>query len=120
MRTYAKDMRGRYSRLKFFAVQFPLLYEYSIPGSNLTFKIGPIFNLNAYSSLKTAFTDSSGNENESFSKVSTQQFFTIDGFANLSFSRLVGMFVRYSPMKVMKKEAGVNFHALTVGITIGI
>ncbi|MDE6683152.1 MAG: hypothetical protein K2J87_06985 [Muribaculaceae bacterium] len=112
--------RGKGSRIKFFSIQFPLLYEYAIPKSSVTIKAGPIFNLNTYASVKTDFFNENGNQTSYSSHLSSQRLFTVDLFANISFCRLVGIYFRYSPLRVLNTDEGINFHPLTLGVTLGI
>ncbi len=117
---YPGNSEGRFSRLKVFSLQLPLLYEWDVPKSSLTFKAGPIMNFNTYASLKSVWDDEDGNRHESFTKEIEPRRFTVDFFASLSFCKAIGLYVRYSPMKVMDAPTGLNFRPLTVGVTLGI
>ena len=117
---YPEGSRGRFSRLKVFSLQLPLLYEYSIPKSSLSLKAGPIFNFNTYASLKSAWDDENGNRHELFTKEIDPRRFTVDFFACISFCRALGIYARYSPMKVMDAPTTLNFQPLTIGLTLGI
>lgn len=108
------------SRLKVFSLQLPLLFRAQIPNSCLRLKLGPIFNFNTHASILTRYTDINGNDNEIFSKNLGQRTFTVDFFGSLSINSIVGVFVRYSPMKVMNSPDGLNFRPLTIGIALGI
>lgn len=119
-KNYANDVNGKNSQLKLFAVQFPFLYELSIPKTSLFLKLGPIFNFNTYSSVKTSFTDSEGNGASYFTTSSIQRLLTVDIFANVSLSQMIGVYIRYSPMKILKTSDGINFHPFTLGFSIGI
>lgn len=108
------------SRLKVFSLQLPLLFRAKIPNSCLRLKLGPIFNFNTHASILTNFIDSNGNDNKLFTENLSQRRFTVDFFGSMSINSVVGLFVRYSPMKVMNVGDGVNFRPLTVGLAIGI
>ena len=110
----------RFSRLKIFSLQLPLLYRLRIPKTSLNLKVGPIFNFNTYGSLKTSYYDSNGNKWEDFTKDINQRIFTVDFFGSLSLCNAVGIYVRYSPMKVMNASDGLNFRPLTIGVGFGI
>lgn len=114
------DAKVRYSRLKIFSLQLPLLYRLKIPKTSLYFKAGPIFNFNTYGSLKTVYDDTTGNKCEYFTKEIKPRRFTVDFFGSLSLCQAVGVYVRYSPMKVMDAAGSLNFRPLTIGIGIGI
>ncbi|MCM1141669.1 MAG: hypothetical protein NC453_24120, partial [Muribaculum sp.] len=98
----------------------PLLWTWRIPKSSLEFKCGPIFNFNTYASLKTAYEDEDGNKMEDFTKAISPRRFTLDFFGSISYSHAVGLYVRYSPMKVMDAPNTLNFQPLSVGVTFGI
>ncbi len=118
--TLPEGSKLKNSRLKVFSLQLPLLLRVKIPNSSLRLKVGPIFNFNTHASLKTNYIDMSGGSNELFTEDLNQRRFTLDFFGNLSVSSWVGIFVRYSPMKVMDAADGLNFRPLTIGLTIGI
>lgn len=117
---YPEEGKGKYSRLKVFSLQIPLLYSYSIPNSSFSLKAGPIFNFNTYASLKSVWDDVDGNRKEYFTKEIDPRRFTVDFFASVSFCRTIGIYVRYSPMKVMDASPTLNFKPLTVGVGFGI
>ena len=119
-KNYTPGTQGKNSQLKIFAIQLPLLYEYSVPNTSLYFKIGPILNFNSYSSIKTSFIDQNGNNSSYFSNRSIQKTITADLFANVSIGRMIGIFCRYSPMKILNSTDGINFHPFTLGVSVGI
>lgn len=117
---YPSGSRPKNSRLKVFSLQFPLLYRLSIPKTSLKVNIGPIFNFNTYASVKTIFINSEGTKISNFSKDIDQRLFTVDFFGSVSVSNTVGVYVRYSPMKVIDAAHSLNMRPLTIGIGIGI
>lgn len=108
------------SRLKVFSLQLPLLFRAKIPNSCLRLKLGPMFNFNTHASILTRYTDSYGNDNELFTKDLNQRKFTVDFFGSVSINSIVGLYVRYSPIKVMSGTDGINFRPLTIGFAICI
>ena len=106
----------RYSRLKVFSLQMPLLYEWRIPKSQLKLKLGPILNFNTYSSLKGVYDDSFGNRCEFFTKEFKRNPTTLDFFGSMSYRNALGIYVRYSPMKVLKESSPINFTPITIGV----
>lgn len=108
------------SRLKVFSLQLPVLFRASIPRSRVKIKLGPVLNFNTYASLLTNYDDAGGNRVELFTKAIEPRRFTIDFFGSISLSNVVGVYVRYSPMKVMDATDGFNFRPLTIGVCIGI
>ncbi len=106
----------RYSRLKVFSLQVPLLYEWRIPKSQLKVKLGPILNFNTYSSIKGVYDDSFGNRCEYFTKNFKRNPMTLDFFGSISYRNTLGIYVRYSPMKVLKVSSPINFTPFTIGV----
>ena len=106
----------RYSRLKVFSLQMPLLYEWRVPKSRLKLKLGPILNFNTYSSIKGVYDDSFGNRCEFFTKEFKRNPTTLDFFGAISYHNALGIYVRYSPMKVLKDPSPINFTPFTIGI----
>ena len=117
---YPEGTKARYSRLKVFSLQFPLLYRWRVPKSSLAIQLGPVLNFNTYASLLTVYDDIDGNRAKDFTKALSPRRVTLDFFGSLSFCNAVGLYVRYSPMKVMNAPQSLNFHPLTVGFTLGI
>lgn len=105
----------RYSRLKVFSLQLPLLYEWRVPKSQLKFKLGPILNFNTYSSIKGIYDDADGKRYKYFTKDFDRNPTTLDFFGAVSYSHTIGIYVRYSPMKVLKDSSPINFTPLTIG-----
>lgn len=110
------DINMRFSRLKVFCLQVPLLYRWSIPKSLLSMKLGGIACFNTHASLLNGFTDPNGNECECNISDINRRNFTADLFWSLTYDKAIGIYVRYSPMKVLKDPSPVNFNPLTVGI----
>lgn len=110
----------RHSRLKVFSLQVPLLYEWRVPKSQLRFKLGPILNFNTRSSLKSVGMDADGNYCEYFTKDFSRNPTTLDFFGAISYSYIIGIYVRYSPMKVLKDPSPINFTPLTIGFGFNI
>lgn len=108
------------TQLKVFSLQLPLMYTWRIPKSHLKWRMGPILNFNTYSSIKGIYDDRDGNRCEYFTKDFDRRPFTVDFFASLSYSTTLGVYVRYSPMKVLKDTSPINFTPLSIGLTIGL
>ena len=107
----------RFSRLKVFSLQLPLMYIWAIPKSLLKWRMGPILNFNTYSSIKGVYDDPAGNRCEYFTKNFDRRPVTLDFFTSLSYDNALGVYVRYSPMKVLKDPSPINFTPFTVGVT---
>ncbi|MDE6379228.1 MAG: hypothetical protein K2L11_02050 [Muribaculaceae bacterium] len=105
------------SQLKVFSLQLPLMYVWSIPKTYLKWRMGPILNFNTYSSIKGIYDDHEGNRCEYFTKDFDRRPFTVDFFTSLSYHNAIGVYVRYSPMKVLKNSSPINFTPLSLGLT---
>ncbi len=113
------EKKIRMSRLKTFAVQFPLLINSRIGNSSTNVKFGPILNVNSYSSVKTKYYDEEGKKRTEFMKGLDMKKATFDLFGAITYNDWIGVYVRYSPIKVMN-GGDLNFSPLTLGFTIGI
>lgn len=113
---YPDGATPKNSRLKVFSLQLPLLFRCHIPNSCLELAVGPILNFNTYASVKSLYWDKDYKEIKDFTKDIIPQRTTVDFFLNLQYS-LLGIYARYSPMKVMDYSS-LNFNPLTVGISL--
>lgn len=111
-----EDANVKVSQLKVFSLQLPFLYKWNPPKSNVCFKVGPILNFNTYSSIKGIYMDGAGNKCEYFTKDFKRNPVTVDFFGGISYHSIVGVYFRYSPMKVLKATSPINFQPITVGI----
>lgn len=116
----ADGIKVKGSRLKVFSLQIPLLFRLHIPKTSLYFKCGPILDFNTYASIKTKFENLEGIGEEFFTKGIKVRPFTVDFFGSISLCRAVGVYVRYSPMKVMDALGSINFRPLSLGVCFGI
>ncbi len=105
------------TNLKVFSLQLPLMYEWKIPKSWLKLKVGPILNFNTYASLKGIYEDKAGNKCEYFTKDFDCRDVTVDFFGSISYHNALGVYVRYSPMKMLKTGSPINFNPFTVGVS---
>lgn len=112
-----EDSSVRSTQLKVFSLQLPLMYVWRIPGTYLKWRMGPILNFNTYSSIKGIYDDSAGNRCEYFTKNFDRRQVTLDFFASLSYGNAIGIYARYSPMKVLKDASPVNFTPFSLGFT---
>lgn len=105
------------SRLKVFSLQFPLRYNYHWKKD---FNIGlmAILNVNTHGSIKQRYRNGEGEVAKLFQNVNGQlRKVTVDFKVNLQFCPGVALYLRYSPMKVLKKDAGTQFSTLSTGLT---
>lgn len=107
----------RSTRLKVFSLQLPLMYVWSIPKSYLKWRMGPVLCFNTNSSIKGIFDDQEGNRCEYFTKDFDRRGVTVDFFTSISYRSALGLYVRYSPMKVLRNSSPINFTPLSLGLT---
>ena len=108
------------TQLKIFSLQVPLMYTWRIPKTYLKWRMGPILNFNTYSSIKGIYDDVSGNRSEYFTKNLDRRRVTVDVFASLSYHNVVGIYIRYSPLKALNDASPINFNPLSLGVTLGL
>lgn len=117
---YAEGVTGKKSNLKIFSVTFPILASYKIPKTAVGFKAGAILNLNPHASVKsTAFCEEYDKIEWSTSEIAPRRF-TVDIFGSVSIAGAVGVYVKWSPMRMMHSSSPINFQPLTLGMTFGI
>lgn len=115
---YPEGCIAKNSRVKIFSLGFPLLYKYRIPKSSLSLTLGAVFNLNTYGSLKTQYYRSDGTPVTEFSKSLDRKAFTVDFLGSVGLWEGCGIYVRYSPMKVIRCDHDINFRPLSVGLML--
>lgn len=108
----------RSTNFQVFSLQLPLMYRWAIPKSALKLEMGPILNFNTSAQIKGVYNDRAGNRCEYYTKDFDRRPVTLDFFGALSYRNAVGLYVRYSPMKLLKNPSPVNFAPLTVGVTL--
>lgn len=107
------------SRIKVFSLQIPLLYGVDMGHKrNWRFNLGPILNFNTSGSIKTQYT--MGDRDYSIKTHDIHQRpVTVDIFGEIKY-KSIGVYVRYSPMKVMKTSTGLDFNTISTGIMLGL
>lgn len=93
------------------------MYVWKVPMTAMRLRVGPILNFNTYSSIKGNYEDAAGNRCEYFTKNFDRNPVTVDFFGSISYHDVIGVYVRYSPMKVLKDPSPINFNPFTVGFS---
>lgn len=112
---YPAGSEPKFSRIKVFSVTFPVLYSVGL-SKRFGLSVGPIVNLNTYSSVKTRYV-LNGEKQKEVQKDAHVNPVTVDLLAQLWF-RGLGVYVKYSPFNVLQKDYGMQFRGLSFGITI--
>ena len=114
------DTDYRYSRLKIFSLQFPLLYNCRATSAGtlpVFVHAGAIFNWNSHGSVKSAWRDGAGAKLQTSCNDIGQRKFSIDFLAGVSVQG-VGAYVRYSPYKVLTGASAPQFTSLSAGLML--
>lgn len=110
----------RFSRIKIFSVQFPLLFTKTFrrtSGLSPAIGFGPIFNCNPHASVKTSWRDEKGKNRSISSDNVGQRKFTIDIYGHLSFGSF-GIYARYSPYRILTGASSPDYRTLSAGVIL--
>lgn len=113
--SYPTNSSPKFSRIKIFSVNFPLTYEYD--GKYFGFTLGPVINLNTYSSLKTRYNLDGHKIEDEKSGVRVKPV-TIDFMCSVNFNGGPDFYVKYSPCDLMRNGYGPKFKTLSFGILL--
>ncbi len=114
MRPYEEGSEKHMSRIDLFNLQVPMTYNLRFGHRrNWALQLGPIVNFNTGASIKTQYTI--GDRDYT---VKTRDIHpipvTVDLFAAIGFQD-AGMYVRYSPMNVLRSRAALDFNTISTG-----
>lgn len=118
--TMPDGCRGRFSRIKIFSLQVPVLYHKElgrVSGLTASLAIGPVFNFNPHGSVKTSWYDSDNNKVTDTSNNIGHRHFSIDIMAQMRVG-VIGIYARYSPYKVLTGAAAPDFSSFSTGFTL--
>lgn len=113
---YPDGADHRWSRLKTFALQIPVMYTVK-PWRDLRISLGPVLNFTTHSSLKSGWEADGRKWSVSDTNV-YPRLFTVDAMGLVTYSH-IGVYCRYAPMKVLKDGRGPQFSSLSLGLIIG-
>ena len=104
---------SHYSSVHLLSLNVPLLFTQRI-NKNFAFSLGPVVNFNTGAWLKSDYKTGDVVTNLTTKKVG-QRPVTVDIFAEFE-AYGVGLFCKYAPMSVFKKDRGPEFKSFTVGL----
>lgn len=104
-----------FSRIKVFSLTFPFRYTQHL-SKHFTYSMAAILNVNTYASLKTHYT-LDGEKHHSVFKDIRQTPVTVDFMGQVQFHS-VGLYVKYSPCRMLNTDFGPDFSHLSAGITL--
>lgn len=104
-----------FSRIKVFSLTFPFRYTQHL-SKHFTYSLAAILNVNTYASLKTHYTLDSEKHHSVFKDI-RQTPVTVDFMGQVQFHS-VGLYVKYSPCRMLNTDFGPDFSHLSAGITL--
>ena len=105
-----------FSRIKVFSLTIPVMWKYRT--KQVTFGLGPVFNINTYASIKNRFWDADGEKHKQMFKKIHQRPITVDIMAEVSFHNWFSIYGKFSPMTILNSTYAndVNFQPVSFGI----
>ncbi len=111
---YPEGAQPDFSRIKVFSVNFPIRYQYQ--ARNYGFSVGPVLNLNTYSSIKTRYK-LDGGKHKDVNKDARVTPVTVDFMATVN-AKWLKMYVKYSPCNMLDTRYAPKFKSLTFGFML--
>ena len=105
-----------FSRIKVFSLTMPVMWKYRT--KQVTFGLGPVFNINTYASIKNRYWDADGEKHKQIFKKIHQRPITVDIMAEVSFHNWFSIYGKFSPMTILNSTYAndVNFQPVSFGI----
>lgn len=105
-----------FSRIKVFSLTIPVMWKYRT--KQVTFGLGPVFNINTYASIKNRYWDADGEKHKQMFKKIHQRPITVDIMAEVSFHNWFSIYGKFSPMTILNSTYAndVNFQPVSFGI----
>ena len=105
-----------FSRIKVFSLTIPVMWKYRT--KQVTFGLGPVFNINTYASIKNRYWDVDGEKHKQIFKKIHQRPITLDIMAEVSFHNWFSIYGKFSPMTILNSTYAndVNFQPVSFGI----
>ena len=105
-----------FSRIKVFSLTIPVMWKYRT--KQVTFGLGPVFNINTYASIKNRYWDADGEKHKQIFKKIHQRPITVDIMAEESFHNWFSIYGKFSPMTILNSTYAkdVNFQPVSFGI----
>lgn len=111
---YPEGAAPKFSRIKVFSITIPIRYHYS-DGKHLGFSVGPVINLNTYSSIKTHYRQD-GKKHKDVDKNLKINPFTVDFMATINLPHSPDIYFKYCPFNLIKDGHGPKFKTLSFGL----
>lgn len=114
----AEGVRREHSRLQTWTFQIPVLYNQKI-GHDFMFSLGAVANLNTYAVANTRLELEEGRFLNYSYKGLQQNLLTVDAYASFDICGF-GMYARWSPMTLFRKQFGPELKGFSIGINISL
>ncbi len=117
--SYPENADIQFSRIKTFSLTVPLLLEGHhrlSKKSNLWIQAGPLINFTTYASMKTRYK-LDGQKHKEFDKNIHQEPITVDLYGAIGINN-IGIYCRYAPCRILKRDYNPAFSTLSFGITL--
>lgn len=111
--TYPEGAEPKFSRVKVFSLQVPLLYSHRL-AHKFSLGIGPVLNWNTHSSIKTRYKVN-GEKYKDTANDARATPFTVDIMGTIR-TPLLDFYVKYSPCHVLNTTYAPKFQSLSFGI----
>ena len=112
---YPADAKSAVSRITMYSISVPFLFTQKLGRKcRCKFTIGPVVNFNLRGRLNTVF-DQGDNEMDITTKGIEYRPVTVSLMGIFTYKK-VGLYCKYMPMSLMKKDKGPEFQSLTFGL----
>lgn len=113
-----EGIREKESSLSIASFHVPVLYNQHI-GKDFMFSLGAIMNFNTYAKATTKLTTADNQSHTITYKGLQQNLFTVDAYASVDICG-IGLFAKWSPMKLFNQKFGPELKGFTVGLQISL
>lgn len=112
---YSENYSNRHSSLMVFSLSVPLFFSQKFGCDNkCKVTVGPVINLNVYGRVNNRF-EQGDNDFDVNTKSIGHRPITFDIMGAFQYDG-IGVYCKYSPLSVLKKDRGPQFHSLTLGV----
>lgn len=112
---YPEGARPKFSRVKIYSLEIPLTATYRL-SRHYYVDFGPIFSLNSRTSIKTRYTLDDEKQKEYVRGIHANRF-TVDLLGQVRYNG-VGLYVKYSPCRVLNTAFAPTFSGLSAGFVL--
>ena len=112
---YPAQAESKYSRIHIFSISVPLLFKQKFDRKGkYSLSLGPVVNFNVLGHLTSGYKVGDVETDMTIKKIDYRPV-TVDIMGVLDIND-IGIFARYTPMTIMKKDCGPEFRSLTLGL----